>query len=135
VAPGKLTREIADQLETTFIERYEETYGKGSAFADAGLQIGTLEVHGRGRTSSPELSPAEAGQGGDPEPTVSREVHWPELGEARETAVYAGPELRPGHRLSGPAIVEYPSTSVALHQGDTAEIDPLGNLLIEVGGK
>lgn len=135
VSGGKLTREIADGLEQAFLERYEETYGKGSAFADAGLQIGTLEVHGRGRTASPDLIPAAEGGGGEPEPTGARQVYWPEVGESRQSAVYNGPDLKPGQAVAGPAIVEYPSTSVALHPADSAEVDPIGNLLIQVGGK
>ncbi|MBN8867382.1 MAG: hydantoinase/oxoprolinase family protein [Solirubrobacterales bacterium] len=135
VPGGTLSAADTADLESAFIQRYEDTYGKGSAFADAGLQIGALEVHGRGRTSSPDLRSSERTGGGAPEPVGSREVYWPELAERRESAVLAGPGLTPGDRFEGPAIVEYPSTSVAIHPGDSAEVDGLGNLLIEVGGK
>ena len=35
-----------------------------------------------------------------------------------------------GHRITGPAVVEAPTTTVALPRGTTAVVDRLGNLVI-----
>ena len=42
-----------------------------------------------------------------------------------ETTIYAGPELRPGNRIAGPAIFEYPGTTVAVLSGQEAQVDEL----------
>ena len=44
--------------------------------------------------------------------------------------VYQGSALRAGHQIRGPAIVEEPFTSVILHPGHRAEIDPWGSYRI-----
>jgi N-methylhydantoinase A len=47
------------------------------------------------------------------------------------TPLYAGPELRPGQSLQGPAIVEEPFTTIVVYPGQRATIDPYGNYVIE----
>ncbi|MCX8073348.1 MAG: hydantoinase/oxoprolinase family protein [Candidatus Binatia bacterium] len=47
--------------------------------------------------------------------------------------VFAGPSLRAGQKIAGPAIIEEPFTTIVLHPGDRATIDRLGNYRIEIG--
>jgi len=47
-----------------------------------------------------------------------------------ETPVYDYGQLRAGHLLTGPAIVEVPTTTVVIPGGTTATVDALGNLTI-----
>lgn len=65
------------------------------------------------------------------EPKQKRRAFF--AGRFREVAVFAGPELRFGHRLQGPAIIEEPFTTVVLHPGDRARLDRWGNYWIDVG--
>ena len=46
------------------------------------------------------------------------------------TPVYRGPDLRPGHRLEGPLLVEERTTTVVAGPGDRIEVLPSGDLLI-----
>jgi N-methylhydantoinase A len=51
------------------------------------------------------------------------------------TPVYDYRQLRAGHLLTGPAIVEVPTTTVVIPDGTTAAVDALGNLTIRPGPK
>jgi N-methylhydantoinase A len=46
------------------------------------------------------------------------------------TPVYDYRHLRAGHVLTGPAIVEVPTTTVVIPGGSTATVDALGHLTI-----
>jgi N-methylhydantoinase A len=48
----------------------------------------------------------------------------------QDTAVYDYRDLSRDDRLSGPAVVETPTTTVALPEGCTATLDRLGNMVI-----
>jgi N-methylhydantoinase A len=47
-----------------------------------------------------------------------------------ETPIYDGEKLGPGHRLEGPLVVEERFTTIVLHPGHKAEIDPFGNVVV-----
>ena len=46
---------------------------------------------------------------------------------------YWGNRLRPGHKVSGPAIVVLDDTTVYLTPHDHARIDAYSNILIDIG--
>jgi N-methylhydantoinase A len=48
--------------------------------------------------------------------------------------IYDGPRMRVGHRISGPAIIEEPFTTVVLHPKQTATLDRFGNYRITTQG-
>jgi N-methylhydantoinase A len=50
----------------------------------------------------------------------------------REVDVYALDDLRPGHRLFGPAIIEAETTTVLIDDGDALTVNTLGWLDIRV---
>jgi N-methylhydantoinase A len=115
-----------------FIARYEQTYGEGSAFPDAGTQIGVLRLAARGRVPTPELSelvdrPTElSGQ---------RDVHWGGLDGFLPTDIVGGTALAPGHAVPGPAIIQLADTTVVVPPGATATMDRLGSIGIAVGAR
>lgn len=53
-------------------------------------------------------------------------------GRFRTVPVYAGPSLRAGHTVRGPAIIAEAFTTIVLHPGDTAVLDPHGNYRVDV---
>ena len=48
-----------------------------------------------------------------------------------DTPTYNRPDLAPGDVVSGPAIIEEFGSTVPVHPGFAATVDPHGNLLIE----
>jgi len=131
VPPGELTAEDGERQIERFIERYEEIYGKGAAFAGAGAQIGMVSVEARGRVRTPTTPEIT---GGATTPSGSRAVYWRERGDFVETDVYDGASLGAEAAIEGPAIIDYPDTTVVVPPGASARIDTLGNVVIDVGG-
>ncbi len=89
-----------------------------------------LRVRARGRSSVPAPSDVERGCGASP--VGARDIYWSELGETRASSVYDGLVLGAGDRVAGPAVVEFPSTLVALRPGDRGAVDANGNLVVDV---
>ncbi len=110
--------------------RYEQLYGKGSGFADAGLQLITYRTQAVGVLPiRPKLG--EIGQGeGDAQPTSRRRVFLDARRGWQEADIYDYRMLAEGHELKGPAVVEAPTTTVALPEGCVGRVDRLGNLVI-----
>jgi N-methylhydantoinase A/oxoprolinase/acetone carboxylase beta subunit len=50
---------------------------------------------------------------------------------AGSTRVFDGTRLRPGDTVSGPGIVDWPTTGVLVHPGQRAAIDRFGHLHLE----
>jgi N-methylhydantoinase A len=118
-----------------FHRRHREVYGH--AEPGAPVEVVTLRVRGTGEVEPPPL-PERAPGGADPagallgrRPAVVGLSGSPEI---REVPVYAGEELRPGHRLPGPAVVAREDTTLWLGPGDRARVDRFLNLEVEVGG-
>jgi N-methylhydantoinase A len=129
VPAGELSGKDAEDQVDRFFARYEQLYGEGSAFPDAGSQIGLFRVLARGKVRTPELPEVAAGEA---KVSGTRSVYWRAYGEFRDTDVYAGRDLGFGASVPGPAIIDYPDTTVVLPPGSEANIDRFGNVLIDV---
>lgn len=72
-------------------------------------------------------------EGSDPGGALKgkREAFWPEVGEWRQTPVYAQVGLRPGNRVEGPAIVEAEYTTLVVPPGYGLHIDAYGLAVLE----
>lgn len=62
-----------------------------------------------------------------------RRAYFGDAGGWINTPVYDGARLQAGDRFAGPAIVEEVTTTIVLFPRDSAQVDRLGNLVIEVG--
>jgi len=62
-----------------------------------------------------------------------RQVYWWELKRFENTPIYNGDLLATGHKVSGPAIIELPYTTVPVRPAQSASIDSYGNLALKVG--
>ena len=130
--PGSYGAAEVQELIGTFEREYELLYGQGSGYPHAGFMITAIRVSARAPLTSHQLAAAGAGEPCDAEPTGSRDVTWYELDATpRPTAVYDGDGLRPGARVSGPAIVEFTDTTLVLRHGQRAVVDPWRSIVIE----
>jgi N-methylhydantoinase A len=130
VPDGKLSDAHCEALIEDFVDRYEQTFGKGTAFRGAGTQTGLLRVVGRGLVRRPQLPELEPGTVGAP---GSRDVWWPEYGRFHATPAYGPSALSPGTEITGPAMIDLTVTTIAIPAGATAVVDPLGSIVIDVG--
>ena len=115
------------ELVLLFERTYEETYGKGSGFREAGIELTTFRVAGIGRTVKPTFRAFEPTTGAV---TRTRAVFDVRAGDWCEAAVIDWDAMEPDRQLAGPAVVEHPTTTVYVAHGQRVHVDTIGNLLI-----
>lgn len=130
VPAGVLDAKAIDAVGAEFEALYERLYGKGSGFADAGLQVITYRVRAVGmlpiRTKLPDLEIAA----GAPESSGTRRVFLDVRKGWQETKIYDYQALKVGAKVDGPAVVETPTTTIAIPEGSRGTVDRLGNLVL-----
>ena len=85
--------------------------------------ISSLRVRSAGVLKSPALQ-RFPGTSRPPVPKAKRDAFFD--GRFRKTAIYDGPQLRAGQKLTGPAIVEERFTTIVVPPGWTVKLDKLG---------
>jgi len=133
VPSGLLDAAGLEQVLVRFEEIYESFYGKGSAYREAGVEIGLFKVNAVGRMVKPQLP--ELGVDEESLVTGSREIFWRDGDELRDTPIYSGTALGTGVVVSGPAVVEYPETTVVVPPFAEGVVDRSGSFVIELDGK
>ena len=116
-----------------YFDAFASHHGEYTGFREAGIQAITFRVRGTGVLPfSPALPEVPAAA--SPDPAAAQAGRRPVCLDAAEgfadTPVYDYRRLRAGHVLTGPAIVEVPTTTVVVPGGTTAAVDTLGNLTI-----
>jgi N-methylhydantoinase A len=131
VEGGAYDADAVKQMVTTFEREYERLYGKGAGYAAAGFQLTNLEVRGRAALTDVALESIGLSEASDTNTIKShREVRW--LGGPARTVVYDGPRLAPGSRITGPAIIEFPDTTVVIDDRSRVEIHVSGSVVIDL---
>ena len=126
------TRDLANNdrgfLEDLFAKRYAELYGR--TIPNLGLEVMTWRLSASIPVPAPvRLEDAQACATAEPE-TV-RPVFDAELMEAVPHGIYARSALRPGMKISGPAIVVEDETSTLIGRNFDARILASGYILME----
>jgi N-methylhydantoinase A len=114
-------------LVELFEATYEETYGKGSGFREAGIELTTFRVAGIGRTFKPTFSKIKPGFIVERSP---RRVFDVRAHEWFDVQVLDWESMQPGSNFDGPIIIEHPTTTVYVASRQSVGIDDIGNLLI-----
>jgi N-methylhydantoinase A len=115
-------------LINRFEETYEKTYGKASAFREAGIELTYVRLEALGAIDRPKLSiPTRTGV---PKPSL-RKIFEPRQMRWMDAAVHDWRELPIGFSLAGPAVIEHPETSVFVAAGQMASVDAENNITIE----
>ncbi|MEZ5078027.1 MAG: hydantoinase/oxoprolinase family protein [Solirubrobacterales bacterium] len=108
------------------IDRFEELYAKiyaaGASSPELGYTITSVAVVASAPVEKPVL-PVEALSDAPPEPKASRAVWWSESESSLSSPVFEQDEIRAGQTVVGPAIIEAPSTTLAVPPGRAAELD------------
>lgn len=132
---GTFDAGTVERLVETFEHEYERLYGKGSGYAAAGFTLTGLQVHGSARLSDMTVGDVVHSGSGTAETAAKapRTVIWyGRGGGATSTPVYDGPLLGAGAAVAGPAIIEFPDTTVVVPHHCTAGIDPTGSVVIDL---
>ena len=117
------------ELFAEFERRYAQKYGEGTGFREAGFAIDAVRINSRVPIPTPEMQAA-----GDLEQRTSlkgeRQVYWPHLRRRSTVPVHDG--LATSSAV-GPAILEFPFTSIVLREGDRLEMTASGDARITLG--
>jgi N-methylhydantoinase A len=127
---GSYDQGKVDELVASFEREYGRLFGEGTGYAAAGIAITRLIVRARATGSDFSVTARPPAQGPVPDPVRERSVLL--AGGRAQVPVYAGAEFSPGHLVDGPAIVEFPDTSVVVPEHSTAGMDAFGSVVIEL---
>ena len=126
---GEDRRPPIEDLVARFERAYEDAFGRGAGFREAGIEVTTLRVAARGRTAKPLLRPAE--DGGAPAAAAGeRSVYDADLDEMRPIPVWQWGGLPGGFEFAGPALIEHPTTTIFVGARQRAELDAHRNVVI-----
>ncbi len=122
-------------LLADFLRLYAERYGAEAVPELAGFELVTFVVEARGRLRRPVLA-RNPRRGEDPSHARrgSRPVYDPDSDGFLDTPIYAGPGLLPGNLVRGPAVIEYPTTTIALGSAKFARVDELLGIEVRAAG-
>ena len=124
------TEQALRALVERFEENYEQVYGKGSAFREAGVELTNVRVEAFGRSRRPELDVSQRGGAKGPN---HRDIFEPIADAWMRAEVHNWRDLPKGATIRGPAVIEHPETSVFVAAGQTATVDDSRNITIEQG--
>jgi N-methylhydantoinase A len=125
---GSLTADDVARMEEAFHERHDTLYGY--SIPGTPLELINLRLTGVARTEPPAAEEwEEAGEDAGHARKGSREAYFDE--GFQEADVYDGLALKRGNRVSGPAIVEQPTTTVVVTPGYDLTVDAYGNYVIQ----
>lgn len=125
--------ELAVPYNADFVAGFHAAHKAAYGYArpTAPIEIVNVRLRVIGRMPVPTLAPLPL-EGTDPTSALleSRPVM---LDTLRDVPFYRAEALRPGNKISGPAIVVRADTTVLLDTSDHGSIDAYQNLLIHVG--
>jgi N-methylhydantoinase A/acetone carboxylase beta subunit len=112
--------EHLDALIEAFESAYAKVYASSARSPELGYLITQAIVHGSVESEKPAL-PELREVSGEPPVRSTRSVRWGS-GDA-ETAIVRLEEVRAGHEIPGPAIVEHSATTFGIPPGRSARLD------------
>jgi N-methylhydantoinase A len=134
---GPLSEQTFEQLSNDFRTEYARRYGEGSMMLGSGLELMTLRAIGIGRTVRASLDGGRRTPVPDGTPAPARARRPVRLGrhadEQHDVASYFVPDLRPGHVVTGPALVDGVDTTIWIPTNASARLDEQSTLRVEVG--
>jgi len=113
--------DLVDRIEDRFHIRHEELY----TYASRGQEVVFVNarVAAVGAVARQDEGAREAAASSTCAPRSRRQAF---LGGWRQVPVFALDDLRPGHTLTGPAIIEAETTTVLVDTGDRVTVNALG---------
>jgi N-methylhydantoinase A len=133
---GALDEHACEELAARFDGEYTRLYGEGARSIFQTVEIFGIRVRARVKLGFVPAVDGTAASNGAARTLASdhvRQVYWPDERAWVPTAVHDGSDLRPGHRVNGPAVIELPYTTVAVAAGQLLTLDHVGNYVLSVG--
>jgi N-methylhydantoinase A len=119
-----------ERLLEQFYELYERSFGPGTAYPEAGVEVLTFRLLCEVPLTRPSLPRGEIA-GHAPSAAAhrgTRPVYF--QGAWHDTVVLDGEALLPGNAVMGPAVIESPTSTLVVHPGQYASVDPYRNVIL-----
>jgi N-methylhydantoinase A len=131
VPDRQLTPDDVRDITDRFVEQYEQSFGRGTAVTEAGVEILTFHVVATTHHAPLQLKeyPPE-GRDSGPARAGTRPVYFDD--GFVDAPVFAHDRLAPGNSVAGPAVVEGANTTLVLHSGQEATVDRFKNIVISL---
>jgi N-methylhydantoinase A/acetone carboxylase beta subunit len=110
-----------DDLIAAFEAAYGKLYARAARSPELGYLVTNVIVTGRVAVEKPALPAEDEVDGGSPQPKGERPVWWRD--GWTDTLIYEQIDVRAGHLVAGPAIIESPADTFAIPPGRTARLD------------
>ncbi len=129
---GTLTIADVSRLGATFPSVYEASFGQGSAYTAAGIDLVTLRSIGTIPIARPNLeSLASATSAISPSSCLGRrDAYFSKAGGFVATEVHTGDRLVVGQKITGPAIIQRFADTVVVPPGTRITVDKFGGLTL-----
>jgi N-methylhydantoinase A len=128
---GKLANEDMETVYNRFEQLYEEKYGQGSAYREAGMIVSCFRLRATGFLKKPipykyEISNA------NPEKALidTKGVYFDTKDGMVETNIFDFQKLEPGNEVKGPAIILTPITTIVVFPHHRAYCDEFKNIIL-----
>lgn len=121
-----------DRLMHDFEDLYEQRYGKGSAYKEAGMEITQCRVSAHGLMPRPALFSGKTGSSDVQEAKIAERKIFVEKSQRFATAnIYDFAKLHIGAEVHGPAVIHTPVTTIVVQEAQRATLDRHMNTIIE----
>jgi N-methylhydantoinase A/acetone carboxylase beta subunit len=127
-SPDLSTAEDAQALCDAFEQTYTRMYARAASSPELGYLVAQAIVKGSVPVEQPQLPVLPAAEGSPPV-KETRPVWWSD--GWLETAVHEMDDVRPGHKLEGPAVLEAESTTFPIPPDRAARLDEHGIFHLE----
>ena len=132
-AATPLDQDGLDRLVNDFEALYENRYGKGSAYRDAGIEMTRFRLSASGRIDHPDVA-AQALVDASPRAALSgrRRIFVSGHDGLTEADIYDFDKLRPGNIMRGPAVIHTPITTIVIQDRQQGFMDGHKNIIIDL---
>lgn len=129
---GRIEADDIEKVYDAFEKLYEEVYGKGAGYREAGICLEAYYVEGRGTGSRPVLVEHEA-KSDDPSTALKGErlCFLPKHRNFVKTRIYDYGRLEVGNIITGAAIIETPVTTIFIDDDQVGVIDKYFNINVK----
>ena len=134
VPDGRARRRLAAAIADNFERNYAQRFGEGVGYPEGGVDMTALRLHvepGRGAPRGRRLEAPAAG-GDRRSPPAAATSTGPSTARSRRRRSTPAPTCPRAPRLTGPALLDFPDTTVVLRPGLGLVVEPGGNLTIEM---
>lgn len=122
-------------LVERFESVYEQTYGVGSGAREAGVELTTFRVDAIGHTHKPHLERPDARLATKQAEERERLIYDSKAQRHLPARICDWQQMVPDEVVTGPAVVEHPTTTVYVDATHEVVMDQVGNLVITMRGE